>query len=287
MRTINRYIDEIKLKLARLEVVKEYGDEFIVSAFNSARKEIYKVVKGVFPERFSQIIQLNLNVNMLDPTLDAYYQILDNAQTLINHRVRCVRVPLPENFVDPYVVILRYTNGDNILNFECRQIDRRELNKTQGHSWIIPMTSNPVYFVQDEFLNELNTNYGLYNQTNAATTSMPKTLCLFGIETSYIGNLFTDEMEDIMIELWYVNALPDLESSTGNIEQEINFPPEFDELLITATMVNLLASSSEMESYQSALIEKEMQFKLMEEAFNMGKQKKATFLPSNEKEGRL
>ena len=113
MRTLNSYIDEIKLRINRLGVINQFSDGDISNIINVHRNNVFRITKDLYPERYSKIVDIPLNSTMLERSGDIITKkIIAGAYTTYTYR--CLKIPLPMDFIEPYVCILRYTYKEGL-----------------------------------------------------------------------------------------------------------------------------------------------------------------------------
>lgn len=284
MRTIKRFQDEIKLRLNRLSVDINLDDEAIVSQINLARADLFRFTKNIFPERYGMITRINLTPAMLESSLAVQYR-QSVGGTYQNISMVPYKIPLPINFVEPWVVIYRRVEEeDTPINVECRLVDRKELRNIITHRWNKPSQDTPVYLCETKFEDEITSaanNMALHNNLGQ-TFNNPDSMLIYGIDK------LTDLLSSL-VEIWYIAKLPTLEAATDYTvstppanEQEISIPSEFDELLIVMATVNCLRKVNALEIAQVMEAEKQILMNVFSESHKIMHERKTIFLPSNE-----
>lgn len=93
------YIEEIKLRLSRFDVIKHLNDLLILSYINKGRQQAQRFTVEAMPERYGRI-----SILPISPTFVANYTTTSYAGKV----TRMYPVNLPNDFINVYRVILKY-----------------------------------------------------------------------------------------------------------------------------------------------------------------------------------
>ena len=280
------YIDEIILRASRLDVNLELDSPTILTFLNRARRDVQKGTMSLFPERYGKITEIAITSGMAQSS-GVVKDINGRAYTIFE-------VPCPNDFIDPWVVILRYkVNGtvpgasvawtNAIFNSECRRVSQREIYGVQTQQWNKPTIQNPVYSVESKNVDQMTTNTHNYPYLYICGLDMDKDKTIFHADYSSI-------ITDVKLELWYVAALPDIEDTPTDLigsvpDDEITIPPDFDELVIYNTLMYCLQKVNAGAAYDLVSAERQSINQILEQAYADTKNKMSSLLPSKESIG--
>lgn len=276
MLNARQYIDEVKLRLSRHNVTLELDDPTICTFVNRARREVQYSTLGLLPECYGKIVQLSALVQ--DSSLS-------QTNTTHNRPTTVYRVSLPLDFIEPTVVMLRYTltgviaslgrtfNGET-YDYEARRVDKRELFGVQMQSWNQPSIIAPVYVVEKKLVDL------------AAGALANPILYLGGLDIDNATTL-VDVADRVVVEVWYTAALPDLElvpslAPGAPPDQELALPMEFEELVVYNAMIDCLQKIGAQSAIPSVKAELELLQSLVEDTYSTVKLQAGPLLPSKE-----
>lgn len=217
------YIDEIKLRLMRLGISKEANDPLILSYINEGRRAVQQATMYLYPERYGKIAR----IAVAEENLITEYVIPPNASNKITD---VWRVAMPDDFIRANVVIVEWLSnvGDNAgvtYRTEARRMDKRELYNIQAHSWNVPTIWDPAYAVEKSTL--AGTDWYIY---------------IAGL--NYDVQTLFDIAATVVLEVWYVAALNDIEYT----DSEITIPPQIEELTVHYALYYLLQKMFELDA---------------------------------------
>lgn len=281
MRRAKEFVDDLRLRLSRLDVKLEIDDAVLLTILNAARKKTQTLTLALHPERYGRI----MNIPLADFTL-----IPEDVVTNFTHGedINVWWYELPTDFIDAHVVILRFkvdgdieelggTYDNVIFNFEARRFDKKELFGVQEQSWNRPTYVTPVYAIER---NIVSVTAGA-----SANTGNDHYLLISGLDTA-TGTIM-DFMESGEIEIWYTAMVPELElypNPLGTISDlELAISIEFEELTMLTAMIGCLqkirASQELIGELRSELGEWEA---IVSETYTVAKQKENSLLPSRD-----
>ena len=274
-----QFVDEVKLRLSRHNVVLSLGEPDILMLVNEARRDVQLSTMGLFREFFGKVLRLDTF------TIDAD---LATANQTLGRTVNVWRTVMPIDFIDTYVVNLRYQLNGTIAEFggasytnvtfdaPCRRVNKRELFGVQGQSWNTPTLHHPIYAVEKkltDLANPYSPNYIMY---------------LAGLDVDGTTTIFdVAEADSVMIEMWYVAALPALEEQPSLVpgsvpDTELAIPHAFEELVILNAMMLCLQKTDNQEAMASVKADQDMMMMLIEDQYNVSRQKRSMLLESRQ-----
>lgn len=282
MYTAKEYIDDVKLRCSRLSVNLELDDPTILTFINASRKRVQQSTIALYPERYGKIVRLDLGNAVASTNSYAF-------NPTYGYVIDVYSIPLPTDFIDAHVVILRFvldgifqdTTYDGItFNNECRRFDKRELYKVLTQTHNRPTIISPAYSIER---NIVNVSAGV--ETNSGTGY---NLLIAGLTTS-AGSLMSESaFVSGEVEVWYTALISELEefpSATPGVvsDREVTIPAEFEELVMMHSMVMCMqkvrAADTITMEVMSELADYEQE--IMGQ-YTVTKQKAGSLLPSRE-----
>src|SRR5574343_176845 len=167
MLTVKQYVDEIKLRLRRFDVVLSLDDATIQTLLNRARREVQATTLGLMEYRYGRILVMpitivaagtnppgyNLNPNINASGVSEQITTITALNRASFNPVTIWQTYLPADFIDATGVIMHYllpnsTSPTVTWNFAMRRVDKRELFTVQSHSWNPPTIVSPTYAIE-------------------------------------------------------------------------------------------------------------------------------------------
>lgn len=207
------YIEEIKLRLSRFDVIKHLNDLLILSYINKGRQQAQRFTLESMPERYARISTFAIGTAAVYTTTD--YR---------GKPVNLFPVALPNDFLKAYRVILNYTLNNVPKSWEARYYTVNEIYNTNVLSVNPPMPYAPVYTVTANN----DTNYNIL---------------ISGLDIPPNSTIFaTLGYTNISCEVWYTAAISEIEYRTaGNTtDNEVTLPVPLEELVINYAMYHCL-----------------------------------------------
>lgn len=258
--TAREYVDELMLRLTRIEVTVAGSRADLLTYINRARREVQRITKALYPERYGSITTLTLTNTMYQRgTIDNAYQ---------GKRLDVIEAALPDDFIDPWVVILMWVNSDGVTyRREARQYTKTEMSNINKIAWNVPSIWQPVYHV------EFRRNAG----------AMEKVIYLASLNIGTTMTLF-DISGGVQLEVWYIAALSDLEEYdiAGNTDTDTVIRGDLEELVIYYAMLYYLQQSREITKAQSVKAEIDAMQALLVQSYEGMKAQEEILLPSKE-----
>lgn len=212
------YIDEVKLRLNRYNVVVDSNDLLLITYINDGRRNAQRLSLPYVGQRYGRIITIQGTAfTLFNPTSIA----LPN-----NNVVSTYNTPLPADCIDIDTVICGYTNGATSFRKEARRMDKEEVYNLSLNNWTIPTIDRPAFTLEHILFS--NTPIG------------GKSLLIAGINQADIVNM--------NMAIWYKAIIPEL-NDPG--EQELWLSPDYQELSIYYAMLSLVRDSKSQEHYQT------------------------------------
>ena len=162
---------------------------------------------------------------------------------------------------------IRYTSTipTTYWRTEARKLDAQELTNIYSHSWNIPYFDRPTYSVENIIENNIG-NSG-------------KTLILAGLETATNIAGSTLNLDNITLEIWYIQAIPDMNIWT---DLEAMLSPDLQELAINHALLNVVRDSVDMQTYQSLQHDINNRVKSISQLYQVTKIEQVQELETNE-----
>lgn len=261
------YVDEVKLRLSRLDTAIKLDDPLIATYINRARREVQRMSIAIMPERYGKV-----QTAFILPT---YYEQAELLTTYSGTAARMLKIGLNDEFIEPVVVILQYTmstgqsNAGVTFRSEARRMTKQEMYSIQKHAWNSPVDGRPVYSVERP-LDGTNQSWVLY---------------LSGLDLSD-GNTLFDVAEALVLEVWYVSALNDLEfynpTVASNTDEEQTIPPELEELVVYYAMAYCLRNINMAQAFPSVEADIRMFEDTLKLNYQVDKIQNSIMLPSKE-----
>lgn len=254
------YIDEVKLRLFREDVVLNLGDSQVLSYVNRSRRQVQKLTMSLSPERYSRIVRIGIDGTMIK-------QEYDQSNTYAGKRVTIFEITLPDEFIDTTTLILEWWDSATNIKYrsEARRVDKRELFSVGKHSWNVPTHMRPIYTLERD----------LYKQGMESLNKWKAYLS--GLDISN-GQTLLDTSDYVLAEIWYVAALRDLEDE----DAERVIPADVEELVVYYTMMYCLRHIQNIYAYASIKSEIKTMEEEISESYEQKKIKETILLPSKE-----
>lgn len=225
--TALEYVEEVKLRLDRIGIIKDTNDLMILTHINRARRDVQKFTLDLLPHRYARITTLPLNVAIRPNTIIA--------NTYQSVTVTIYELNLPIDFIKDFAVILNYTFDSTNYVRQVRYYTLNEMYKICKHAYNSPSLVSPVYSIireQQQFK-----------------------ILIAGIDT-IIGN---NEYSNLSIDIWHTIAIKDLEYRNLLAEDnEIVLSLDIEELVILYAMYNCLQEINPEAKYPTVLQEKQI-----------------------------
>lgn len=107
------YVEELMLRLSRFDVIKDLNEPLMLTYINKGRQQAQRFTIGYMPERYSRISEIPINpIPVTNYTLRDYYGKI----------IRMYPVPLPNDFIEVYRVILKYRTASETVEPELIQL---------------------------------------------------------------------------------------------------------------------------------------------------------------------
>lgn len=223
------YIDEVKMRLQRFEVATNIDDMQILTYLNESRHEVQQLFLSLYPEHFSKIYTIPLNIGMR-------YSRYDQPDTISGMPMKILEVELPPDVIDITTAIVYWcdTATQIIWRNQARRSTKYELLSITNHAWNLPTLMRQVYAL-DKYI----------SRDGVQDTYLTK-LYLAGIDKDATTTIF-DGSDYVNLELWCTIALPYIESVIMD-DIDLGMPVEGMELTITMTVMRLLSDMNDKES---------------------------------------
>lgn len=257
--TAQEYIDDIKLRLLRLNIDIDLNDEFILTMINRARTEVQVATYSLFPERYASIYTASYSAAQVD-SLKSDTLSLDSQASYKAVNVQII--PMPSNMMEIYNVIVKWNSairGDN-WSTNCRQVTKEELFEIQNHAWNAPSADNMIYTI--EKIGNTNTLY--VSDLSVASSDL--------------------DSNTVDVEAWYISALSNLENinATGGDDSESVVSPEVEELVIYYAMLYCLEGVYDDIAYDYIRNEINLIDTSLKANYQVQKERVGSLLPSKE-----
>ena len=279
------YIDDIKLRLSRLDVKLELDNPSILTILNAARKTVQASTLALYPERYGKVVRIDFG-NLVAVTDGEVV----NPITSVN--IEQYTAPLPDDFIEAHVVIMRYVLNGNLtgiglgtytnvtFNRECRRFDKRELFNIQQQSRNQPTILAPVYAIERNVVS--------FTAGVATAAVANYNLIISGVNFGTGSDTLIATATSGELEVWYTAMVPELEefisTTPGALSDiELSIPVEFEELIIAHAMIGCLRKvRNSQKLIQDMMIDlKEMQ-DLVLDTYTTQRKKAGSLLPSKE-----
>lgn len=263
--TAQQYLDELKLRLNRMEVAVSGNDQLLMNYINRARRQVQGMTLDLFPERYAKIARF-----ALPNVVDANSTILNSyAQEPIN----AYRLLLPDDLIDTFEVLIEWIDLVTGVTYrqQCRRLTKQEYWNVQMSAWSVPTIDRPTYTIEE-------------------TIAPVKSLLLSGL--NYMNGLVNTTLWDVatpagvMVELWYTAIVPDIEYWDNQLlpqtDTEMSIPPDVDELITYYAMQYFLQNTTKVYAQQSVQAEIDLLFQMIRVNYETKQLKGAELLPSKE-----
>lgn len=264
--TAQQYVDEVKLRLSRTDIVLELNDPLILSYVNKARREVQRATLDIIPERYGEVYNVNL--------LQVLYDQGEVINTYSGRDIRVITLALPDDIIDVYTALLYYKMDassawapDVTYKAEARRMTKTEMYNVLMHSWNTPSIYRPVYAVERSVVNGV---YGYWMFISG-----------FDVEA---GVTLWDIANSIRSEIWYIKALDDLETynAAGGVDNEPVIPADIEEVVVYYAMLYCLQNIKEIDSVQSVAADLEQLISVISQNYTLTEQRQLQMLPSKE-----
>jgi len=258
--TAQEYIDDIKLRLLRLNVDIDLSDEFILTMINRARTEVQIATYSLFPERYASIYSLSYSASDIN-NLKSDILSLTNSQGAYKE-VNAYIITMPSNLMEIYNVVVSWDSterGDD-WSTNCRLVTKEELFEIQNHAWNVPTADNMIYTIE----------------------KVGNTQLLYMSDLSVAANDLASG--DVNVDVWYISALSDLENITtaGVDDTDSVVSPEVEELVIYYAMLYCLEGIHDDIAYDYIKNEISVVDKTLKDNYLVKKERVGSLLPSKE-----
>lgn len=190
--TAREYIDDVKLRLLRNDVMTDLDDSLILTCINRARRKVQHVTMTLTPERYGNKVE-----------------ILPAITTSEGMR----RYILPVDCIDVYVAYFEYNEeaGGDTTIVEMRRVTNREIETVRDHSFNGPTLHFPIFTVY----------YGIGG-----------TMTRDVLDMTYGNATLSGDIEQIIVYyIAAIDDLETLSLSSQDDDEEV-IPAEFDELVV-------------------------------------------------------
>jgi len=259
--TLREYIDEVKLMSLRYGIHTRANDMLIATYVNRGRQSAQKQTLSYLTHKYGNIIRLVGSTG----TLDALTSVTYSSGYIVNS----IRYGLPADLIDITTAIVSYTDNTTTpatyWRKEARALDEKEITNVYNHSWNVPLMDRPTYSLENVIENTIG-NSG-------------KTLILAGLETATIVPGSTLNLANITIEIWYTQALADLNIWT---DLETRLTPDLQELAVMYALLNVTRDLSDMQTYASIQQDLNKKIKSVSELYQVSKVEQVQELETNE-----
>lgn len=215
MYTAQQLIDEVKLRLARLNVSLELDDQTILTFINDARRQVQADTLGLREWAYTKWVLLPI------PTATPNQALQPIPNPILGFTLNWYTVPLPADFIREVIVLLRYTWNNVLYRSEARYAAGLELTNVSIHSWNMPTPVRPVYTIERAPL----------------LTGVIPVLHIAGLESAATNPPGQVVDPNATLELIYVAHVPLIEDVPGGAigtppDLDVNMPPDYFELVI-------------------------------------------------------
>jgi hypothetical protein len=237
------YIDDVKLRLMRNDVMNDLDDATIMTFVNWARRKVQHTTMSLVPERYGKIVELT-PTEVTEEGLNRYL--------------------LPEDCINVYVAYFEYNDeegGDTTIS-EMRYVTNREIETTLDHDFNGPTLQYPIYTVY----------YGI---SGVFTRDV--------LEMSYGSYNLSGDIEKIIVYyIAAVNDLEYLQTAVQPLmdDDETVIPAEYDELVVLYAVLYSLQVMQEEVAKTSTEAEIELVVKGLKQEYDKEKARVGMFLPS-------
>jgi len=249
--TARDYIDEVMLRLIRMNVMNEMNPGVILTFLNRARRDAQRETMKLFPERYGKIL--------IDNLAGVYASEFEIAVNYTNENIKVIEYELPDDFLDSVVVKIGWDSNVS----EARHVSKRELYGVGMHAFNMPTIWEPVYAI-DRRIDEAGYPYKIY--------------------ISGISYLF-DQGFTPTLEMWYQSALHYIEdvNSLETSDNELTLPVEIEELVINYTL--LYCSELVGQEFQYEVVSSQIDaiLSLLQQTYQISIMRKYELIPSKEK----
>lgn len=222
--TLQDYIDEVKLRSLRHDIHVKSNDLLIATYINRGRHQAQRAALSYGYNKFGSIAAISGALGVPDTLISS----VDS----MNRPINAIRYPMPSDLIDITNLAIFYNDTATGTKWkkEARKVDEREAFGVHYNTWNMPSIERPVYYVESIIENAVG-NVGNY-------------LILAGLNDD--SALIT--LSDIMLQLWYIKAIPYLSVVT---DTENWLSPDLQELAVYHAMLNVVRDNGSMQTYQS------------------------------------
>ena len=218
--TLQDYLDEVKLRLNRYNVVLDSNDLLLMTYINDGRRNSQRVSLPYVSQRYGTIIQIaGGSFTLFNPT-----SIAKPNNTIIN----TYSSVMPIDCIDVDNVIFDYTDSTTSTAFrkEARRMDKEEVYNISMNNWNTPTIDRPTYTLEHLLFSN--------------TPNRGKSLIVAGLQQA--------DLAKCNVTIWYVQVIPELNDPA---ELEVSLSPDLQELAIYYTMLALVRDNKPTENYQT------------------------------------
>jgi len=254
--TAKEYIDEVKLRLMRIGVTLSLTDQLILTYINRARREVQKHTMDLFPERYGKV------QNILLANLSAYTDFGIKGTGYSGRAVAVRRGQLSADFIKQYVVLVKYSVGENVIFSEARYMTKPEMYAIGMHAFNTTTLGNPAYTCERSMADN---NWYIF----IADLDADATATVSGIYIYYIAAIH--DLEDTaVVGAAYVN------------DTELVIPPDAEEMVVYYTMLYCMQNIAEESALESIRGDIGNLMGLLQTSYYVEKRKMGILIPSKE-----
>jgi hypothetical protein len=256
----SEYIDELKLRLARLGVSLELDDQTLLTFVNDARRQVQAETLSTHEPYYTKWVHRPISTTPAEEL-----QPVDNS--VLGYQVNWYPVEdVPEDLIRPVVVIVRYQVEGIVYRSEARYAAGLEHYNVSIHSWNPPSLMRPVYMWE-----------------RATSVSVYPRILIAGIQLPPDGAV----VEEPQAELIYVARVSWLEDIPGGVpgqqpDLDTEIRPDLQELVIWYAMLYCLTRLMASQDILKMVMEHIEFLKAMVKVSTEERKRVELFLPSRE-----
>lgn len=261
--TGRQYIDEVKLRLARHQVLRDLNDPQLLTFVNNGRRAVQQFTMALYRERFGKIYRAAIT-QAEDTVSRSEHGYLPGVTQNV------YMFDLPSDFMEWEVAILMWVDATTGVTYRrpIREVTKQELFSAQTHSWSGGTTWSPLFTVDRQI-----------NRTGVAGGTYPWVLYLSGLNKSDGTTLF-DDASSVQVEVWYVAALDWLEYA----DDDVQLQDDMEEFVVYYAMLEALELHQDVKTYNSVVQDLQGMQQQIKINYELKKQKHSSLLPSKEGE---
>lgn len=262
---LREYIDELKLRMMRIEVAVNFDDLTLASAINSARKTILLQTLDIYPNLFiSDAIFVFSPTENFDPL---YFNVVNYQGTTLN----TYRFQMPSDFIKPVECWLTWKGVDGITEWkQIRIVGKKEFYSSIRHSFNTTHDTTLLGHFDQQITDGL-----VY-----FTFSLPQTIANDSNNSDFMLTVFYHYLPDDL-ELYTDIAKGDLVvPGTTIADSETVLPTFLEDLVVKQAMVDLLSTIDQANAYQRAKDELNISMQIIKFNKKIEYLRKRSLLPS-------